>query len=164
MCWDGKGEKMTSHPTRDVWVEMSIVRRYTVITMSHPTRDVWVEIGLSVDAVASMLSHPTRDVWVEMIYYLQCQMWYESHPTRDVWVEMTKKHYTQEIITVTSHTGCVSRNAFETALDTSGIVTSHTGCVSRNKPGQLFYCNKNGSHPTRDVWVEICSAVVSSFS
>ncbi len=33
---------------------------------------------------------------------------------------------------VTSHTGCVSRNAMKAVNAFKGIVTSRTGCVSRN--------------------------------
>ena len=58
-----------------------------------------------------VLSHPTRDVWVEMQYFLSASIC-ES---------------------VTSHTGCVSRNL-------SFLGASVGTCLS---------------HPTRDVWVEI---------
>ena len=56
-----------------------------------------------------------------------------SHPTRDVWVEI----------------GAVGLGAEETS------VTSHTGCVSRNACSLVIAAPNVRSHPTRDVWVEI---------
>ena len=81
------------------------------------------------------MSHPTRDVWVEIrCFFLLLHRW-ESHPTRDVWVEIYRSLYVEPPLTVTSHTGCVSRNRKHIVYKSLGYVTSHTGCVSRNTLG-----------------------------
>ena len=87
---------------------------------------------------------------------------YKSHPTRDVWVEIFVKMFHFVLLSVTSHTGCVSRNG--KPVPHLGIfkVTSHTGCVSRNIYGCSHGSCYLGSHPTRDVWVEICNFSISS--
>ena len=101
------------------------------------------------------MSHPTRDVWVEIQYWLlfRSQTW--SHPTRDVWVEIQVGDVVFFKGTVTSHTGCVSRNISNVDGMTDDEVTSHTGCVSRNIYMAYNINIRHQSHPTRDVWVEM---------
>ena len=123
---------------------------------SHPTRDVWVEIDgtcnpagpkhvtshtgcvsrnwkLGDKQFIDYASHPTRDVWVEISTSCRTLIGIMSHPTRDVWVEIKKQAWTVPLKSVTSHTGCVSRNLLAHWLSSCGCsVTSHTGCVSRN--------------------------------
>ena len=145
-----------SHPTRDVWVEIVAVQCLTTsipVTshtgcvsrnqasqpfwdrrcQSHPTRDVWVEICYVLKFSVSSESHPTRDVWVEIVHSTKNVARSRSHPTRDVWVE---------ILFLNLFTG-------------NSSVTSHTGCVSRNYIRRSHCFTECMSHPTRDVWVEI---------
>ena len=102
--------------------------------MSHPTRDVWVEISHtfrnfrnhSVTSHTGCVSRNTKDQ----------KSAYEglvSHPTRDVWVEINMKTSRKPRSNVTSHTGCVSRNFLLYVFLFNTYVTSHMGCVSRNR-------------------------------
>ena len=145
-----------SHPTRDVWVEIRTTSRAVKRDRSHPTRDVWVEIVWDAEKccwkkvtshtgcvsrnslfdggdMEDYASHPTRDVWVEIFCNIFPKTIALSHPTRDVWVEMNNDVCHVYLLSVTSHTGCVSRNVSAHNLRCRKPVTSHTGCVSRNK-------------------------------
>ena len=167
-----------SHPTRDVWVEIYQTAVWRNRSTSHPTRDVWVEMvffakDFETSTVTShtgcvsrnemsneyaffgLLSHPTRDVWVEIIKMTSHIRDFLSHPTRDVWVEILVPCFSSSGPTVTSHTGCVSRNLSYSSTNMVHFVTSHTGCVSRNEEEIKLLQEESKSHPTRDVWVEI---------
>ena len=125
-----------SHPTRDVWVEIksSALSSSGWYVTSHTgcvSRN-WYRSLICYDRIAS---HPTRDVWVEICLFHIRQCYLLSHPTRDVWVEMRVIWWLTTVNSVTSHTGCVSRNCSVALQNLWSWVTSHTGCVSRNWEG-----------------------------
>ena len=141
MCARPRNEKKTSkrhipsHPTRDVcaligyiWYEAPShpVTSHTgcvlltledgkprFVTSRHiPHGMCAVRKGLKKYDHRHIPSHPTRDVCDRIPYQCNClQRHIPSHPTRDVCVSWVINNCGNGSHPVTSHTGCVSRNA-----------------------------------------------------
>ena len=53
----GRTDPASSHPSRDVWIEMLNMVMFLVLLMSHPSRDVWIEIGAASAELSADRSH-----------------------------------------------------------------------------------------------------------
>ena len=127
-------EEVPSHPTRDVWVEisngitsflLSIVTSHTGcvsrnckhllyrciqrIVTSHTgcvSRNFFTSYEFYRQVVTSHTGCVSRNYKMTIWLYQKIT----SHPTRDVWVEIVRVQSVLTSVSVTSHMGCVNRN------------------------------------------------------